>query len=279
MPKSGSAAKGGPSFWGYSKPYCLSCRWNLQFAKEIERASLKQLPWSLLLLGVFFAAFAYLSKTEFALFPFAFLSVFAVARAIASWKKLKIFEAQYPTTAYATPLSSVSAVETKTRTERAAVFEHSRNLAAPRQVRFKLVPRILSIAFPISMIAGIYLASLFVRTGIAISGDLFVLLGAAVVWSAIAITSIRRAIRDRKLLAEGNLAIGVITRQYLTGGKHRRSEIEYKFKDAAGCTYVRSATDNARTLYEEMEIPLFYNPANPEISVPLATALCKLKNI
>jgi hypothetical protein len=65
---------------------------------------------------------------------------------------------------------------------------------------------------------------------------------------AIAIMSIRRAIRDQKLLVEESLAFGVVTRQYLTGGKHRRSEIQYEFKDAAGRAYIRSATDDSRTL-------------------------------
>ncbi len=278
-PKCGMEAIGGSGFWGWSKPYCSFCGWNVSLAREIEHKALKQLPWGFLLFGVFFAAVAYLSKTEFALFPFAFLSVFILVSAIASWKKLKLLEASHPRTAYEVPLPAVSAAETRTKTDRTALFEHLRNLTAPRQVRFKPVPRIISIAFPISVIAGVYWAFRLARTGIAMSSDLLVLLGAATVWSAIAITSIRRAIRDRKLLAEGNLAIGVVTRQYLTGGKHQRSEIQYEFKDAAGRTHLRSATDDSRTLYEEMETPVFYSSAKPEVSVPLATASCELKNV
>jgi hypothetical protein len=278
-PKCGMEAIGGSGFWGTSKPYCSLCGWNVSLAKEIERKALKQLPWSFLFFGVFFAVVAYLSKTEFALFPFAFLSIFITASAIASWKKLKLLEASHPATAYATPLPSVSAAETRTQTDRGAVFEHLRNLTTPRQVRFKSVPRIISIAFPISVIAGVYCAFLLATTAIAMSSDLLVLLGAAILWSGIAITSIRHAIRDRNLLAEGDLSIGIVTRQYLTGGKHRRSEIQYEFKDAAGRRYVRKTTDDSRTLYEEMETPVFYNPANPEESVPLATASCELKNV
>ncbi len=114
------------------------------------------MPWIFLLFGMFFAAVAYLSKTEFALFPFLFLSIFIGASAIASWKKLKLLEASHPTTAYEAPLPGVSAAESRTQTDRAAAFEHLRNLATPRQVRFKPVPRIISIAFPISVAAGVY---------------------------------------------------------------------------------------------------------------------------
>lgn len=278
-PKCGMEAMGGSGFWGTSKPYCSFCGWNVSLAKEIERKALKQMPWSLLFFGLFFTAVAYFSKTEFALFPFAFLSIFIIANAIASWKKLKLLEASHPTTAYEAPLPGVSAAKTRAQTDRAAIFEHLRNLATPRQVRFKPVPRVISIAFPISVAAGVYWAFLLERTGISMSSDFLVLMGAAIVWSTIAIISIRRAIRDRKLLAEGNLAIGVVTRQYLTGGRHPRSEIQYEFNDAAGRTYIRSASDDSRTLYEEMETPVFYSPANPEVSVPLASASCELKNV
>jgi hypothetical protein len=70
---------GGSGFWGTSKPHCSFCGWNLQLAKEVEQASLKQLPRSLLLLAGFFAFVGFLSKSGFALFPFLFLSVFVVA--------------------------------------------------------------------------------------------------------------------------------------------------------------------------------------------------------
>jgi hypothetical protein len=278
-PKCGMEAIGGSGFWGTSKPYCSFCGWNLQLARVIERASLKQLPWGFVLFASFCAFAGYSSKSGFLLFPFLLASVFLVASAIASWRKLKLLEASYPATAYATPLPSVRAAETRAQADRGAAFEHLRFLTTPRQVRFKPVPRVISIAFPISVVAGVYWAFLLARTGITLSSDLLVLLGAAIVWSAIAITSISRAIRDRKLLAEGNLAISVVTRQYLTGGKHQRSEIEYEFKDAAGRTHLRNATDDSRTLYEEMETPVFYSPTNPEVSVPLPTASCELKDV
>jgi hypothetical protein len=50
-PKCGMVTMGGSGFWGTSKPYCSFCGWNLQAAKELERASLKQLPKSLLFLA------------------------------------------------------------------------------------------------------------------------------------------------------------------------------------------------------------------------------------
>jgi uncharacterized membrane protein YoaK (UPF0700 family) len=108
-------AIGGSTFWGLSKPYCSFCGWNLQLAKDMERASLKQWAWSLLLFAVFFVLVGYLSKSGFAFFPFLFLSVFVIGGAIASWRKLKLLEASHPATAYTNTLSSVTTTKESSR--------------------------------------------------------------------------------------------------------------------------------------------------------------------
>src|SRR5260370_26941164 len=106
-PKCGMEIISDSGFRGTSKPYCSFCGWNLQLAKEIERTSLKQLPWALLLFVSFFAFVGYLSKSGFILFPFLFLSVFFVGGAIASWRRLRLLEAAHPTPVYENALTSV----------------------------------------------------------------------------------------------------------------------------------------------------------------------------
>src|SRR5260370_14359900 len=110
-PKCGMEVIGGSGFWGTSKPYCSFCGWNLQLAKEIERESLRQFPRNLLLFAGFFAFVGYLSKSGFAFFPFLFLSVFVVGRAIVSWRKLKLLDASHPATVYTNSLPSVMAAQ------------------------------------------------------------------------------------------------------------------------------------------------------------------------
>src|SRR5258707_3184747 len=112
-PKCGMEVIGGSGFWGTSKPYCSFCGWNLQLAKEIERESLRQFPRNLLLFARFFAFVGYLSKSGFAFFPFLFLSVFVVGRAIVSWRKLKLLDASHPATVYTNSLTSVMAAKRK----------------------------------------------------------------------------------------------------------------------------------------------------------------------
>ena len=118
---------------------------------------------------------------------------------------------------------------------------------------------------------------------IAVSGllatlrDLGSLLLFALIWSVIGITTIRSARRDRKLLAEGEIAIAIVTHQALSGGRHQQSKIRYEFKDAAGRLVKGGGTDESWKLYEDMEVPVFYDPENPEKNVTLCAATCELE--
>lgn len=278
-PKCGGEAVGGDGFWGTSKPYCSFCGWNVELAKEIERKTLRQLPWGLVLFGAFFGCIAYFSKTEFALFPFLFLSVAIVVSTIASWKRLRLLDESHPAAAYRTSLSSLATAEEKTKQNLLTAYQKLWAINKPRQVRFKTVARVISIAFPISLFVMAYFGFLILRSGSVVFSDIAVPIAVGLVWSIIGITTIRDALRDRKLLAEGDLAIGRVTHQELSGGKNRRSKIRYEFKDLTGRIIKGEATDDLRGLYEDMETPIFYNPSDPSENVVLAACSCELKNV
>src|SRR6267142_490089 len=243
-PKCGMEVIGGSGFWGTSKPYCSFCGWNLQLAKEIERESLRQFPRNLLLFARFFAFVGYLSKSGFAFFPFLFLSVFVVGRAIVSWRKLKLLEVSHPAVAYANTLPWAMAAKENIKKTPVNTHLYLSALSKPRMVRFKPVARVL----------------------------LF-----ALIWSVIGITIIRSARRDRKLLAEGDVAMAIVTHQELIRGKHRRSQIRYEFRDASGRLVQGKGTDESWGLYEDMEAPILYNPTNPSENVTLCAATCELR--
>jgi len=281
-PKCGMEAIGGSGFWGTSKPYCSFCGWNVSLAKEVERKALKQLPWSFLLILAFFALIGYLSKSGFTLFPFLFLSIFVVCSAIASWRKLRLLEASHPTAVYANALPSVMAAKESIKQARANPHQYLWSLAKPRRVRFKPMARVIAVAFPISWIFIVYFGYLMVRDQIGVSGRLAILrdlspfLLFVLIWLVIGITTIRSAWRDRKLLAEGDLAIAVVTHQKTTRGKHSRSEIKYEFRDSSGRVVQGKGTDESWGLYEDMEAPVFYSPTNPSENVALCAATCEL---
>jgi hypothetical protein len=282
-PKCGMEVIGGSRFWGTSKPYCSFCGWNLQLAKEIERKSLRQLPGALLLFASFFAFVGYISKSGFAFFPFLFLSVFLVGGTIASWRKLRLLEASHPTAVYANALPSVMAAKESIKQARANPHQYLWSLAKPRLIRLKPVARVITIAFPISWIFIIYFGFPIMRDEIAVSSpiaalrDLGPLLLFALIWSVIGITTIRSTRRDRKLLAEGDLAIAIVTHQELSGGKNRQSKIRYEFRDAAERLVEGEGIDESREVYEDMEIPVFYDPADPGRNVAICAASCELR--
>src|SRR6266581_6417592 len=174
-PRCGMEVIGGSGFWGTSKPYCSFCGWNLQLAKEIERASLKQLPWTLLLFASFFAFVGYLSKSRFVLFPFLLLSVLLVGGAIASWRKLRLLEASHAPAAYINALPSVVAAKQAIGQVRANSYQYLWALTKPRGVRLKPVARVITVAFPISWIFIAYFGYQMVRDKIGVATPLAIL--------------------------------------------------------------------------------------------------------
>ncbi len=275
-------ALGGKGFWGLSKPYCSFCHWNVALAREGKRRQLKQLLLSPLIFAAFFGAVAYFAKEEFALFPFLFICIFVLVTAIASRKELRVLETSHSAATSAPPLTSLAAAQEKAKLDREAAFEHLRALQRPRHVRLKSVPMVISFAFPASLVLFAYFGFVILRNGGVSSGmlrDLVPLLIIVGIWSVLSVVVMRRAWKDRRLLQNGDLAIATVTNQELTGGRHPRSRITYEFKDASGLKIHSEKNDDSRTLYEEMETPVFYNPGNTADSVPLVCASCELKKV
>jgi hypothetical protein len=212
------------------------------------------------------------------------LSIFIIGGAITSWRRLRVLEAAQPTPVYENARTSVIAPKASPKQDRtnAQQYLYLWALTKPRRVRLKPVARVITIAFPISWIFIVYFGFQIVRDEIAVSGplatlrDLGPLLLFALVWSVIGITTIRTARRDRRLLADGNLAIGTVTHQELSGGKHQTSQIQYEFQDSNGRRVHGDGTDESWEVYEDMEVPVFYDPEVPRRNVALCGATCEL---
>ena len=281
-PRCGVQAGGGNRFWGWSKPFCTACGWNVALARDRSRSQLRQMGLGLIVVAIILGYDAYSARGKFDLFPFGFFLILIGLCAIVSWKRLKLLvNARLPPDPSSTSASQISATA-RAKQAREATYQHLQTLPRPRPVRFKSVPRVIFLAFPTSWILIAYFAFKVFPNGLASSSlltDLAPLLIIVGVWSVISVVVARRAWRDRKLLQEGDFAMATVTRQTLTGGRHPRSKITYEFKDRAGVQFHCDTTDDSRTLYEEMETPIFYNPANPTENVPLISASCELKQL
>jgi hypothetical protein len=172
--------------------------------------------------------------------------------------------------------------ESEPKEDLANRYQYLWALTMPRRVRLKPVLRAFIIAFPVSWIVIAYFGYLVARSQVRASsplitfGDLALFLFFALIWSAIGITTIRSARKDRKLLAEGNIAMATVTRQELSHGRHRTSQIQYEFRDVTGRRVYGDGTDESRELYEDMEVPVFYDPDVPSRNVALCAATCEL---
>jgi hypothetical protein len=80
----------------------------------------------------------------------------------------------------------------------------------------------------------------------------------------------RNRLRERELLANGELASGHVTAQ--KNDRYTQS-IEYCFKLAGGRVAAGRGIDASRSLYEGMTVPVFYDADNPARSIPLDCSL------
>jgi hypothetical protein len=83
----------------------------------------------------------------------------------------------------------------------------------------------------------------------------------------------RNRIRERQLLANGELASGYVTAQ--DNGEYTQS-IQYCFKLSRGQLAFGRCNDASRSLYEGMTVPVFYDGDNPTRSVLLDCSLTRI---
>jgi len=277
-PKCKAVALGGRGTWSDVKPYCTVCGWNLERVKAKDQKTVKSVVRFLVAVAIVFgiaSKFAPSFVSSFAFFGGLF-SLFMAIAGVQAWQRLKAIQGVQPyvRVSMAVPVSSPVSTYLHDPT-----FDRLLATTPPRRTKLKNSARFLAaiallvlVGFGFSTYAIIEKNNANLGTHRIVS-DLYQPGIFAFVVLIVSFTLIRPLILDRSLVATGRIAMGTITKQSFTGGKHRSSNIEYEFKDAAGRTYTGSATDQARTLYEDMQTPIFYNPAKPRQSVPLVSAM------
>jgi hypothetical protein len=281
-PKCGALALGGRTTWGQSTPYCTVCGWNVERAKERERKALKQLPFAVLWFAFIVGIGGYSSsfKSGMGFIAIVFAGVLAAA-AFRSWKKLKDLSRCEPHVKPATDLKLPSSSSPDALRNR-IVYDRLIALGKPRRTKLKKSSFVLLAVF--ACIAGVALWTFAVghqtnrpkaNPGNTITDVAFFLIF-GIISTAIVGGTLRSVFRDRRLLADGDIAIAVITSQGIAGGKSKTSRIKYDFKDAAGRVFSGKSYDESRELYEDMQTIVFYNRDNPSENVPVVGAMFKL---
>jgi len=90
---------------------------------------------------------------------------------------------------------------------------------------------------------------------------------------------LRHEIRNRPLLELGKLTVGRVTSQVMVGGKSKKSQITYTFKDESGFERTGKGTDRSRKYQEGMPLLVFFDQSDPAKSVAACCTTWKLKSL
>jgi hypothetical protein len=88
---------------------------------------------------------------------------------------------------------------------------------------------------------------------------------------------LRREIRSRSLLMNGELALGQISSQQTTGTRNKRSEITYEFADASGRRGHGKGFDQTKKYAVNMPIIIFYEGHDLSQNVAICATVWKLR--
>jgi membrane protein implicated in regulation of membrane protease activity len=82
---------------------------------------------------------------------------------------------------------------------------------------------------------------------------------------------VRRELLDRRLLMNGDSAVGKVLMQEMVGHRTKVSEIQYEFNDHDGNRWHGSGEDTTREYFTGAPIVIIYEPSDPSRSVAVCT--------
>jgi uncharacterized protein (DUF983 family) len=263
------------------KPFCARCGWNLERAKIAAAGSspiAKFVPVFIIAIAVLIG-FSAASRNSSPLAWILPLLIGGIAL-IPLWMTFsnrKAVEAA---------MSSVNPTLAQAQPPVDPQLQQLQAMPRPRRVRFR-VPGALLTVLALTLIVGfggLYLATrakptkptrgtsnIQVHTRSNPTGILVV----PMVFVVLLVVPYFRDKRNLPLMRDGELALGKVTyQQNVMQGKSSYSRIGYEFKTSSGQLIQDQAKDLTYTVYEDMIIPVFYDPANPARNVtPCATYL------
>jgi uncharacterized protein (DUF983 family) len=259
-----------------NKPFCTRCGWNLDRAEaalETKSGLVRLIPVGIagvILLVAFTASRAELSSIFLVPALFSLIALaplwgyYSTRRAIAAAKftvNPSLARAQLPLD---------------------PALEMLRSVPRPRRVRFRFEgSATVLVAFGAVAILS---ATLFVATsrrpfsprGMGLAAMLpllFVLLIIAVVL----LVPFFREKRNLPLLRDGELAFAHVgSQQSVQQGKTSYSKIDYEFQTNTGQHFRNSCRDLTRNVFEDMTVPVFYDPLDPSKNIAACATYLKI---
>ena len=272
-------------FFGQGKPFCVQCGWNLERAES----SLKEKSRVPLFV---FAAFAIMavglvwvtSNAHGGFQPvpaLAILAVFALAGGLPLWGYFSTKRA----IALAKSTPQMQGVQAQPIPD--AFLQRIQSLPRPRRVRFRFPGN--SVAVFVIAVAMLFGMVIFATARVRPPGGArdtapsphFILVvpvvSVVLILGLALIPAMLKEKSNRPLFQDGEVAAArVLAQRTVAQGKTSYSQIDYEFRAADGQTIRNSERDLSRKTFEDMLIPVFYDPANPSRCAALCASYSKL---
>jgi len=262
-----------------NKPFCSRCGWNLERAEAAlaAKSTFMILVPAVIVVVAISALLAASSKAGPPSFLFLMPLAFVVIALAPLWNyystRKAIAAAKFtvnPDLAQAQPPLDPS-------------LRMLQSLPRPRRVRFNFkgsLAAITAILAGILLLFGVILATANSRQVRGNGGDLvmfFPLVFVLVVFAVVILVPVFRGRRDLPLLRDGELALARVTsQQTVQQGKSSYSRIEYEFKTSSGEVIRNSCRDQSSAVFEDMTIPVFYDPLNPSKNIAACATYLKV---
>jgi hypothetical protein len=287
-PACGARAVGVSLTNGY-KFYCLQCGWN----REIAQAALAFATRTNLLVAAFGLVSAVVVGAKnpgekwaavLILLAFSALPSFYVVSARLQLRKLNRLSLlpafQYANSVAIATTTPSPASDSKAMRLREKVFAELATIARPRKLKTTWKGRgygtFALVAVALYTMYGLPATWSKLRIPHSWDGNDFLpLLAAAMVYGYFFVF-VRNRIRERQLLAYGEVATGYVTAQ--RNGRYTQS-IDYQFRRADGARIAGRYNDASRSLFEGMTVPVFYDAQDPQRSIPLEASMTTIADL
>ncbi|HTZ46810.1 MAG TPA: hypothetical protein VMH20_04420 [Verrucomicrobiae bacterium] len=269
-PRCGASIATYRAFRSMIKPFCPRCGWNLRHAEAaIARTSS---PMMFIPIAIAALALLFVFATARTVSPIAMLVPLAVGAIllIPFWSTYSARKQLDAAKSSANPALAMAQPFVDPALQRLQA------LPRPRRVRFRfpaslLVVLLFLFLLPIGVVYLMAHNPAAARGHVNPSGFLAV----PIIFVVLIVAPYFRDKKNAPLLRDGELALARVTYQEtVQAGKSSYSRIAYEFRTTSGQLIQDRAKDLTYSVYEDMTIPAFYDPANPSKNVtPCATYL------
>jgi len=272
-------------FFSQGKPFCTHCGWNLQRA-ESSLNETARVPLFVFVVFVIMAIgmFWLFSSTGRDSHPLPAIAVFAIFALAGSLPLCGYFLVKR---AISRAKSAPQMQGVQAQPVPDAFLQRIQSLPRPRRVGFRLpgAPAVV-VAFAIAVLFGILIFAMTTVTRPAVPRDtapfpyfvLFVPVTFIVlVIGIVLVLAVLKEKRRRPLIQDGEVAAArVLAQRTVVQGRTSYSQIDYEFRASNGQTIRNSERDLTRKVFEDMLIPVFYDPVNPARCAALCASYSRL---